>query len=160
MISIIKWYKEKKMSKIVSRTKIKLFIFLIAMVVTCFLVFGVNNVVKATPDFSVELKYARNFFPKGSVGKAYDLSDVISVNGSVDYEIRCKVNFDDQSEFTVTNKKGESTVYRVISSHAESDWLKLSEGMGVQITKTSGSMYVSDEKGNRITDIQKVTTGQ
>ncbi len=62
--------------------------------------------------------------------------------------------------FAVTDRKGEATAYRVVSSRAESDWLKLSEGMGVQITTASGSTYVSDENGNRIADIRKISTGK
>ena len=51
--------------------------------------------------------------------------------------------------FAVTNKKGESTVYRVISSHAESDWLKLSEGMGVQITKRPAACMFQTKRATK-----------
>lgn len=60
--------------------------------------------------------------------------------------------------FTVENSKGESTAYRITpTDHSESDWMKLNIGSGIQITTGGGKLYVSDEQGNKIADIQKLS---
>ena len=59
--------------------------------------------------------------------------------------------------FSVVNSKGETTTYRIVESRdPESDWRKLEPEMKVQITKSSGSTYVSDPSGTRIANVQEM----
>ena len=60
----------------------------------------------------------------------------------------------EEYRFSVTNQKNASSTYRL----DEADWMNLNVGDNLFITakRTGGKPYISDEKGNKIADLEKV----
>ncbi len=103
-----------KVSNLMRKTLIALFtVFLSLSVFFGIGLLSVNNA-HADGGFSVTLRGAKDLLPKGIVGQEYDISSVVNIQGDAsDYTVSCKVNFDDDSVFEITNGVFTPTEYGV-----------------------------------------------
>lgn len=95
--------------------KILLCFFIVALFFTAFMLKSSVQKAEASQNFSVKFNYSKDFLPKGNVGEEYDLSDILTIDSVVDYDIKCIINFKDESEFEIENKKFIPTEYGVYS---------------------------------------------